>query len=182
MQNDQAMRWSPRVGARQVAERLGEDEAIHLLCLLLAGDVSMPELGDEPWRGLLRDISGVDTGWMYSSDRHEYWPRAWAGRALCYIGDQRATAALIEATGDAHWRVRMNAVRALGLIGGDGASDAVITASQDAHPRVRSAAATSCGSIGDDRAFDILANLMSDSDGRVVARADAALERLSRSE
>jgi HEAT repeat protein len=76
----------------------------------------------------------------------------------------------------------MNAVRALGLIGGDGASDAVITASQDAHPRVRSAAATSCGSIGDDRAFDILANLMSDSDGRVVARADAALERLSRSE
>jgi HEAT repeat protein len=76
----------------------------------------------------------------------------------------------------------MNAVRALGIIGGDGAVDAVIVASHDPHPRVRSSAATACGSIGDDRAFDTLARLMADHDGRVVARADAALDRLSRSE
>jgi hypothetical protein len=163
-------------------EHLGEDEAIFLLCSLLAGEVAMPELEVEPWRGLLRDIAGIDTGWVQSSDRQEYWPRAWASRALCYIGDQRATPALVAATGDEHWRVRMNAVRALGVIGGEGAADAVIAASHDAHPRVRSAAATSCGSIGDDRAFDVLATLLDDADSRVVARADASLERLARSD
>jgi HEAT repeat protein len=163
-------------------ERLGEDEAIPLLCSLLAGEVAAPELEVEPWRGLLRDIAGIDTGWVQSTDRHEYWPRAWAGRALCYVGDQRATPALIAGTGDEHWRVRMNAVRALGIVGGDGAAEAVMAASHDGHPRVRSAAATSCGSIGDDRAFDVLATLLDDPDSRVVARADASLERLSRSE
>jgi HEAT repeat protein len=163
-------------------ERLGEDEAISLLCSVVAGDVATPELEVEPWRGLLRDIAGIDTGWVQSSDRHDYWPRAWASRALCYIGDRRATTALIAATGDEHWRVRMNAVRGLGFIGGDGAADAVMAASHDAHPRVRSAAATSFGSMGGDRAFDVLATLLDDPDSRVVARADAALERLSRSE
>jgi HEAT repeat protein len=163
-------------------ERLGEEEAISLLCSLMAGDVAMAELEVEPWRGLLGDIAGIDTGWVRSSDRHEYWPRAWASRALCYVGDQRATTALIAATGDEHWRVRMNAVRALGIIGGDGAADAVMAASHDAHPRVRSAAATACGSIGGYRAFDVLATLLDDPDRRVVARADASLERLARSE
>jgi HEAT repeat protein len=163
-------------------ERLGQDEAITLLCSLLAGEVATPELEVEPWHGLLRDIAGIDTGWVLSSDRHEYWPRAWASRALCYIGDQRATPALIAATGDEHWRVRMNAVRALGIVGGDGAADAVMAASHNAHPRVRSAAATSCGSIGGDRAFGVLAALLDDPDSRVAARADASLERLARSE
>lgn len=162
--------------------RLGEKEAIRQLCALLTGDISTAEIADDPWNELIVDISGHSAEWVQESDRHIYWPRAWAARALCYVGDATATAALIDAARDEHWRVRMNAVRALGIIGDTGAQTGVIAGGLDAHPRVRAAAATALGSLGGDDAFHLLTGLVADPDARVIARAEVALERLARSD
>jgi hypothetical protein len=87
-------------------------------------------------------------------------------RALCYVADATATAALIDAARDEHWRVRMNAVRALGIIGDAEAQTGVIAAGRDAHARVRAAAITALGSLGGDDAFDLLTRLVADPDAR----------------
>ena len=148
----------------------------------MTGDVSTAEITDAPWNELIGDIAGTPATWVQESDRHTYWPRAWAARALCYVGDMSAVVALVDATRDEHWRVRMNAVRALGVIGDAGAETEIITAARDPNPRVRAAAATALGSVGGDEAHDVLNTLRADSDRRVTARAEVALERLIRSE
>jgi HEAT repeat protein len=175
------VKWTPAIGARAAVARLGEKEALRQLCELLSGDVSTVEIVDDPWYELIADIAGSPAAWVQESDRRIYWPRAWAARALCYVVDVSATAPLVDATRDDHWRVRMNSVRALGIIGDAGTEMAVIAASRDANPRVRAAAATALGSLGGDEAYDLLTGLVADPDARVIARAEVALERLARS-
>jgi hypothetical protein len=81
------VKWTPAIGARAAAARLGEEVAIRQLCALMTGDVSTAEVPDAPWNELILDIAGTSAEWVRESDRHNYWPRAWAARALCYVGD-----------------------------------------------------------------------------------------------
>lgn len=69
-----------------------------------------------------------------------YWPRVWAARALLHAWDDRATAAIVQATADDAWRVREMAAKVIARHGvGDGFA-AVVALRADPVPRVRAAA------------------------------------------
>ena len=53
--------------------------AIRQLSALMTGDVSTAEITDAPWNELIVDMPG-HRPWVQESDRHTYWPRAWAAR------------------------------------------------------------------------------------------------------
>lgn len=72
--------------------------------------------------------------------RHGYWPRVWAARGLLHVWDERASAAIIAATADEHWRVREMAAKVIARYRVDGAMDAVLRLRADPVPRVRAAA------------------------------------------
>lgn len=72
--------------------------------------------------------------------RHGYWPRVWAARGLLHVWDDSASAAIIAATTDEHWRVREMAAKVIASYRiGDG-MDAVLGLRADPVPRVRAAA------------------------------------------
>lgn len=71
---------------------------------------------------------------------HGYWPRTWALRALLYAWDDRATAAVLGATGEDHWRVREMALKVIAKHRVDAGLDAATRLTADPTPRVRAAA------------------------------------------
>ncbi len=84
--------------------------------------------------------------------RNGYWPRVWAARGLLYVWDDRATAAIIAATADEHWRVREMAAKVIARHRlGDGL-DAAAALRADAVPRVRAAAQRAVARLTADRA------------------------------
>ncbi len=68
------------------------------------------------------------------------WPRVWAARGLLHAWDDRATAAIIEATADDAWRVREMAAKVIARHRIGDAFDAVADLRNDQVPRVRAAA------------------------------------------
>ena len=107
-----------------------------------------------------------------------YWPRAWAARAMAYVGDDSVGSSLIGAISDEHWRVRMNAISASGRLGLSQAQPEVIAALDDEHHRVRAAAVVALGRIGDDAAMAAISGFV-DRHGR-SPQSDNALERIAR--
>lgn len=172
------MTWTPEKGARTAAARLGKVIAISQLSEMLIGIVPADDVSYPPWRSLIRDVAGVDADWVTGSAAREYWPRAWAARALAYVGDASAIDALTTGARDDHWRVRMNSVRALGVIGSSSSVPAILPGADDPHPRVREAAARALGRTGDGVALTTLGRLAADEDPMVAATASRALERL----
>jgi HEAT repeat protein len=69
-----------------------------------------------------------------------YWLRVWAARGLLHQWDDRATAAIIQATGDEAWRVREMAAKVIARHRVGDAFDAVTELRNDQVPRVRAAA------------------------------------------
>ncbi len=176
------MAWTPAMGARAAVTRLGQDEAVDQLCEMLRGDVLETDLLRSPWPALLLDIGNVDAVWVTSGapGGRGHWPRAWAARALSYVGDTSAVPSLVSGTRDEHWRVRTNSVAALGRIGEVMAEPAVTRASRDLHPRVRGAAATALGRIAGPAAPAALTLLADDDDPVVAGKARQGLEQLAR--
>lgn len=83
-----------------------------------------------------------------SGARLVYWPGSWAARALAYADDSGAARALLMATTDQQWRVRMTAVQTLGRLGVKGVSNHLRAALEDEHPRVRAAAEQALQRVG----------------------------------
>lgn len=137
-------RWAPRSGSQNLVRRVGPDHARAQLVALLSGSVSGPDLCVGSWRSLLLDIGDGHAERLMSDEtglRLVYWPRAWAGRSLGYVGGVDEVAHLsTAAVGDIHWRVRMNSVVALNRLGFEGWEEALESARDDDHPRVRAAA------------------------------------------
>jgi hypothetical protein len=72
--------------------------------------------------------------------REGYWPRVWAARGLLHAWDDRASAAIIQATNDPAWRVREMAAKVIARHRIDDAFTAVALLRNDQVPRVRAAA------------------------------------------
>jgi HEAT repeat protein len=89
-------------------------------------------LGGESARTVLDGLAG---------GRNGYWPRVWAARGLLHAWDPAATAAIIGATGDEHWRVREMAAKVIARHRVGDAFDAVTVLRADPVERVRAAAA-----------------------------------------
>jgi len=79
-------------------------------------------------------LSGQDGG------RTGYWPRVWAARGLLHAWDDRATAAIIQATTDDAWRVREMAAKVIARHRVEDAFTAAAGLRNDQVPRVRAAA------------------------------------------
>ena len=69
-----------------------------------------------------------------------YWPRVWAARGLLHAWDDRATAAIIQATTDDAWRVREMAAKVIARHRVGSAFAAVAELRSDPVHRVRAAA------------------------------------------
>lgn len=72
--------------------------------------------------------------------RSGYWPRSWAARGLLYVWDERATAAIVSATGDEAWRVREMAAKVIARHEVGAGMEAMLRLRNDPVPRVRAAA------------------------------------------
>lgn len=69
-----------------------------------------------------------------------HWPRVWAARGLLHAWDNRATAAIIQATSDDAWRVREMAAKVIARHRIGDAFTAAAELCNDQVPRVRAAA------------------------------------------
>lgn len=172
------MGWTPAIGARSLARRMGKPAAMQIVVRIL-GDESGPHLLLPPYRTALIDIGNGHAEQLMGDDsgkRLAYWPKVWAARALAYMGDLSARGSLVAALSDDHWRVRTTAVQTIGRIGIRDATGPLVAALDDDHPRVRSAAVLALERVGDETALGRLSGLLgSDSSSR---RAEQAISRI----
>jgi hypothetical protein len=128
-------RRSPRENVRAECARRGERELVAGCVTLLAGgqvdDALLTALGGESAQQIFDGLEGGRSG---------YWPRVWGARALLYAWDPPASAAIVGATADPHWRVREMVAKVIAhRLVGEGLG-AVAGLRDDPVPRVRSAA------------------------------------------
>jgi hypothetical protein len=111
---------------------------------VVAGCIALLEGQGEADDALLAALGGGPAAGQVLSGREAgidgYWPRVWAARGLLHAWDDRATAAIIEATRDQAWRVREMAAKVIARHRVGDALTAVAGLRADAVPRVRAAA------------------------------------------
>lgn len=178
------MSWTPASGAKSLVSRLGRDDAIDRLIVILRGEVDPADLAWPPYREVLLDIGNGHAQRLLtdeSGERLDYWPRVWAARALAYIGSEAERQALVGSLTDSHWRVRMTGAQTLGRLGIGGATSNLLVALDDGHPRVRSAALVALGRVGDAGALArLVADLEADPGNGAIERATLLIsERLT---
>jgi hypothetical protein len=129
-------RLTPRQNVTAECQRRGKPAVISGCIALLQGrhdvdDALVLALGGEPAEYVLGGQAG---------GREGYWPRVWAARGLLHAWDDRASAAIIQATNDPAWRVREMAAKVIARHRVDDAFTAVALLRNDQVPRVRAAA------------------------------------------
>lgn len=129
-------RATPREQVESACVRRGSSAVVAGCTALLAGE----EVPDQ----LLLDVVGPGAQYVLDGGeggRGGYWPRTWAARALLYVWEPTATAAVLAATGDEHWRVREMALKVIARHRLDDALELLPALQTDPVPRVREAAA-----------------------------------------
>ena len=91
-----------------------------------------------------------------------YWSRAWAARALAYLGDDGAADWLVKGLEDEHWRVMITAVEMLGRLYTEGYEEALSKCLSEPHPRVRDAATVALRRTGNEFRLDPLQDVLVD--------------------
>ncbi len=129
-------RLTPRQSIAAECQRRGKPALVSGCIDLLQGrhdidDSLLLALGGPPAQAVLSGQAGGRTG---------YWPRVWAARGLLYAWDNRATAAIIQATSDDAWRVREMAAKVIARHRIGDAFSAAAGLQDDQVPRVRAAA------------------------------------------
>lgn len=129
-------RLTPRQSVTAACERRGKAAVVSGCIGLLQGrddvdDALVLALGGPAAEAVLGGQEGGRAG---------YWPRVWAARGLLHAWDDRATAAIIQATADDAWRVREMAAKVIARHRVGEALAAVSGLRDDRVPRVRAAA------------------------------------------
>jgi hypothetical protein len=129
-------RLTPRQSVTAECQRRGKPAVISGCIDLLNGrhdvdDALVLALGGSPAQDVLSGRAGGKAG---------YWPRVWAARGLLHAWDDRATAAIIQATTDDAWRVREMTAKVIARHRIGDALTAVAELRNDQVPRVRTAA------------------------------------------
>lgn len=102
-----------------------------------------------------------------------YWPELWGVRALLYVWDDSAAAAVTAALGNQAWRVREMAARVAAARGLDVVPQLTRLLTDDV-PRVRAAAVRALGALGDD--LDAIRPLLKDAEIDVRRAAQQAMD------
>ncbi|MGN6176742.1 MAG: HEAT repeat domain-containing protein [Streptosporangiaceae bacterium] len=129
-------RLTPRQNIAAECQQRGKPAVVSGCIDLLQGrpgvdDTLVLALGGPPAQDVLGGYAGGKAG---------YWPRVWAARGLLHAWDNRATAAIIQATTDDAWRVREMAAKVIARHRIGVAFTAVAELRNDQVPRVRAAA------------------------------------------
>jgi len=100
---------TPRQSVAAECQRRGKPAVVSGCIDLLQGrydvdDTLVLALGGPAGQSVLDGLAGGKAG---------YWPRVWAARGLLHAWDDRATAAIIQATTDEAWRVREMAAKVI---------------------------------------------------------------------
>ncbi len=172
--------WTPAIGTKTLVARLGQDKALEALSELLGGDLSDEELVWSDRRAVLLDIGGRHAAGLMTDGtgrRLVYWPRVWAARSMAYLGDLRATDALIHEITAEHWRVRMTCIQSLGRLGAMGLTSELVAGLDDEHPRVRDATIVALGRVGEGDAIYQLSRILAEEpENRKVEAAVSNIE------
>ena len=127
---------TPRQSIAAECQRRGKPEVVAGCIDLLQGRVGVDDalllaLGGPAAQSVLDGQAGGRTG---------CWPRVWAARGLLHAWDDRATAAIVQATADDAWRVREMAAKVVARHRVGAAFAAVAALRHDENQRVRAAA------------------------------------------
>ena len=149
----------------QFGEEAVARRSISLIAGNNEGDDFLLYVGGEHARGLINGAPPL------------YWPELWGTRALLYVWDDSALAAVEAALGNQAWRVRemacrVTAVRSLSLV------EAIVPLLTDETARVRAAAARTLGAIGSTEHADTIRPLLKDPEIDVRRGAQHGLELL----
>lgn len=175
--------WTPASGTERLVTEFGPEYTLELLTALLTEAVPPAALTVPPFSTVLQHIGNANATTFFADDvlmQHAYRARAWAARALTYLGDENAIPWLIEALDDPHWRVRMNTLQALGRLGAEGYDEVLAKRLEDEHERVRCAAALALGRTGHEFALTPLQEALEDRSEAVRQQADHALARIEK--
>jgi HEAT repeat protein len=150
-------------------ERYGEAAVVKRAVSLLAGNNEGEEfllyVGGEHARGILDGAPVL------------YWPELWGTRALLYVWDDTARAAVRAALGNQAWRVREMGARVAGARGLE-LIPALTELLTDEVARVRAAAARAIGELGTLEHVDALRPLLKDPEIDVRRGAQQGIDSL----
>ncbi len=157
------MRPRPQVLIASAVDLYGEDEVIEWAVALLSGQAvnGVPDIS----------LLGGSPGWA------PYWPRVWGARALLYVWDGSAAAAVVKGLGDEHWRVREMCAKVCRRRELAEGSVALVELASDPVERVRLSALKAIGDICEAEAAGPLLAARSGS-LREAGVAAAALRRM----
>jgi hypothetical protein len=126
---------TPRQSIEAECRRRGRDAVVDgCLRLLQSGATDA---------ALLLALAGPGGQKFLDGDEHDdtYWLRVWALRGLLWVWDDAATAAVVAALADEHWRVREMALKVVARHRVDDALESAAACREDPVERVRLAAA-----------------------------------------
>lgn len=176
-----ADRATPAERVAEACARWGEAEVVRRCVSLLRLSPDLVPTGDDLELAMV--LGGrPDEKWIAGGrdGAHRYWPRVWAARALRYVWNDSASAAVLDALGDDHWRVRETASKLVRDHEIGEAADVLVDLLGDDTPRVRVAAVRALGEIGEGEHADAMRELRTDGEESVAAAAASALRTLSR--
>lgn len=155
----------------EAVARYGEGTVV-LRCLsLIAGNNEGEEfllfVGGDHARGILNGAPPL------------YWPELWGTRALLYVWNDSAIAAVAAALGNQAWRVREMGAR-VAAAREVPVAEALVTLLTDDTARVRAAAARALGAVGVADHVDVIRPLLKDQDIEVRRGAQHGIEGLRR--
>lgn len=162
---------APRALLGELCTRRDEPEAVSACCRLLRGGPA------EDHADLLPYLAGHPGAAYLEQGRPDYWPRVWAARALLYVWDDDASAAVADGLADPAWRVVEMCLKVAArhqLPVGDAAAGLA------EHPlaRLREAAVRALGTCGDVEHVAAVGAALGDADETVRRTADRALDRM----
>lgn len=174
-------RGSPAERVAEACDRWGVDEVVRRCGALLRIRPSDPVTGD------LLDVAMVlgglrDREWLAGGKPpgHAYWARVWAARALRYVWRDAASAALVHALHDDHWRVREMSAKAVGDHAVPDSADRLVALLDDEVPRVRKSAVLALAVVAEGEHADAIRALTDDVDPTIARTAAKALVSMSR--
>lgn len=138
--------------------------------------------------GLLEGRNEGDEALLYVGGRHAqgildgapalYWPEVWGARALMYVWDDSAAAAVLRGIDNRAWRVREMCLKVC-LERGLGDDAGLLPSLTDGNSRVRAAAARALAAVGSPAAEEPITRMLRDPEKDVRRAAGEALKVLA---
>lgn len=109
---------------------------------------------------------------------HDYWVRTWGARGLLHVWDDSASAAVVAALSDDHWRPAEMCLKVVARHDVAQAGDAASSLLAHELPRVRAQALRALAVAGDTQHVEMVRDRIEDPEESVRIQAERALRRM----